>query len=123
MKEQIQKDKRVNSRFLTALLVAEAALRPIANDWAHLDEGELNDIIRCLHTINDLQGQARAYEDYLNKQLQTADAVREGGRGDTHDKNNLRLVNLQRQAKLLLRYEERKLLHSGGRGDGFQSQE
>ena len=61
MKEQIQKDKRVNSRFLTALLVAEAALRPIANDWAHLDEGELNDIIRCLHTINDLQGQARAY--------------------------------------------------------------
>lgn len=83
MKEQIQKDKRVNSRFLTALLVAEAALRPIANDWAHLDEGELNDIIRCLHTINDLQGQARAYEDYLNKQLQTADAVREGGRGDS----------------------------------------
>lgn len=76
MKEQIQKDKRVNSRFLNALLVAEAALRPIANDWAHLDEGELNDIIRCLHTINDLQGQARAYEDYLNKQLQTADAVR-----------------------------------------------
>lgn len=83
MKEQIQKDKRVNSRFLTALLVAEAALRPIANDWAHLDEGELNDIIRYLHTINDLQGQARAYEDYLNKQLQTADAVREGGRGDS----------------------------------------
>lgn len=83
MKEQIQKDKRVNSRFLTALLVAEAALRPIANDWAHLDEGELNDIIRCLHTINDLQGQARAYEDYLNQQLQTADAVREGGRGDS----------------------------------------
>lgn len=83
MKEQIQKDKRVNSRFLTALLVAEAALRPIANDWAHFDEGELNDIIRCLHTINDLQGQARAYEDYLNKQLQTADAVREGGRGDS----------------------------------------
>jgi hypothetical protein len=83
MKEQIQKDKRVNSRFLTALLVAEAALRPIANDWAHLDEGELNDIIRCLHTINDLQGQARAYEDYLDKQLQTADAVREGGRGDS----------------------------------------
>lgn len=83
MKEQIQKDKRVNSRFLTALLVAEAALRPIANDWAHLDEVELNDIIRCLHTINDLQGQARAYEDYLNKQLQTADAVREGGRGDS----------------------------------------
>lgn len=81
MKEQIQKDKRVNSRFLTALLEAEAALRPIANDWAHLDEGELNDIIRCLHTINDLQGQARAYEDYLNKQLQTADAVREGGGG------------------------------------------
>lgn len=40
-----------------------------------------------------------------------------------HDKNNLRLVNLQRQAKILLRYEERKLLHSGGRGDGFQSQE
>lgn len=76
MKEQIQKDKRVNSRFLTALLVAEAALRPIANDWAHLDEGDLND-------INDLQGQARAYEDYLNKQLQTADAVREGGRGDS----------------------------------------
>lgn len=83
MKEQIQKDKRVNSRFLTALLVAEAALRPIANDWAHLDEGELNDIIRYLHTINDLQGQARAYEDYLDKQLQTADAVREGGRGDS----------------------------------------
>ena len=83
MKEQIQKDKRVNSRFLTALLVAEAALRPIANDWAHLDEGELNDIIRGLHTINDLQGQARAYEDYLNKQLQTADAVCEGGRGDS----------------------------------------
>jgi hypothetical protein len=83
MKEQIQKDKRVNSRFLTALLVAEAALRPTANDWAHLDEGELNDIIRRLHTINDLQGQARAYEDYLNKQLQTADAVCEGGRGDS----------------------------------------
>lgn len=83
MKEQIQKDKRVNNRFLTALLVAEAALRPIANDWAHLDEGELNDIIRCLHTINDLQGQARAYEDYLDKQLQTADAVCEGGRGDS----------------------------------------
>lgn len=83
MKEQIQKDKRVNSRFLTALLVAEAALRPIANDWAHLDEGELNDISRCLHTINDQQGQARAYEDYLNQQLQTADAVREGGRGDS----------------------------------------
>lgn len=83
MKEQIQKDKRVNSRFLTALLVAEAALRPIANDWAHLDEGELNDFIRCLHTINDLQGQARAYEDYLDKQLQTADAVCEGGRGDS----------------------------------------
>lgn len=81
MKEQIQKDKRVNSRFLSALLVAEAALRPIANDWAHLDEEELNDIIRCLHTINDLQGQARAYEDYLNQQLQTADAVREGGGG------------------------------------------
>lgn len=40
-----------------------------------------------------------------------------------HDKNNLRLTNLQRQAKLLLRYEERKLLHFGGRGDGFQGQE
>lgn len=83
MKEQIQKDKRVNSRFLTALLVAEAALRPIANDWAHLDEEERYSINRCLHTIGDLQRQARAYEDYLDKQLQTADAVREGGRGDS----------------------------------------
>lgn len=35
-----------------------------------------------------------------------------------HDKNNLRLVNLQRQAKILLRNEDRKLLHTGGGGYG-----
>lgn len=123
MKEQIQKDKRVNSRFLTALLVAEAALRPIANDWAHLDEGKGNsttssDACTPSTTCKDRQERMKTISTNNYRLLmRCARAVVE----IPHDKNNLRLLNLQRQAKILLRNEERKLLHTGGGGYGFQS--
>jgi hypothetical protein len=56
MKEQIQKDKRVNSRFLTALLVAEAALRPIANDWALIHKFSTdNSVGEVVNKINEIR--------------------------------------------------------------------
>lgn len=80
--KNIEKDLRINGRFLANLCLAEAALRPFINDWAHLEAEEEQLFRDCLGKIIELEHQSRQYENYLYKQLSFAPAVRKDGDAD-----------------------------------------
>lgn len=80
--ENVRKDLRANSRFLAGLCIAEAALRPFVNDWAHLEAQEEEKFRSCLELVLNLQRESRNYEGYLNEQLQTVSPMRPDGDGD-----------------------------------------